>query len=153
MASFMSAAMSSAVEPSSSESRAVMPCGTVLVGTTTTFFFVIGAHCSAAMIMFLLLGSTNTVSAGVRSTARRMSSVEGFMVCPPVTMLSAPSSRKSSAMPAPAQTATAPKGFSGSANSISGSFSGAGAALAAPPPAISLCCSRMFSIFTFSSGP
>ena len=41
--------------------------------------------------------------------------------------------------------ATAPKGFS--AGAIRGS------AGAASPPAISLCCSRMFSIFTLSSGP
>ena len=65
-------------------------------------------HCSAAMMMFLLFGNTNTVSAGVRFISLRMSSVEGFIVCPPVTMRSTPSSRKSSAMPAPAHTATAP---------------------------------------------
>ena len=132
-----------------------MPCGTVFVGITMTRFSVIGTHCSAAIIMFLLFGRTKTVSAGVRFTARRMSSVDGFIVWPPVTILSAPSSRNSSAMPSPAQTATAPKGFSGSANSLSsaaGSSAGA-AACAASPPAISLCCSRMFSIFTFSSGP
>ena len=69
-----------------------MPCGTVLVGMTTTFFSVSGTHCSAAMMMFLLLGNTNTVEAGVRFISLRMSFVEGFMVWPPVTIASAPSS-------------------------------------------------------------
>ena len=44
---------------------AVIPWGTVLVGMTTTFFSVSAAHCWAAMIIFPLLGSTNTVSAGI----------------------------------------------------------------------------------------
>ena len=89
-------------------SMALMPWGTVLVGMTTTFFSVRGMHCSAAIWMFLLFGNTKTVSAGVRLTSLSMSSVEGFMVWPPVTMRSTPSSRNSSAMPSPAQTATAP---------------------------------------------
>ena len=56
------------------------PCGTVFDGMTMTFFSVRGMHCSAAMMMFLLFGNTNTVEAGVRLTSRRISSVEGFMV-------------------------------------------------------------------------
>ena len=104
----MPSVISSSVAVSSRESSAVMPCGTVLVGMTTTRFSVSGMHCSAAMMMFLLFGNTNTVSAGVRFISVRMSSVEGFIVWPPVTILSAPSSRKSSAMPTPAHTATAP---------------------------------------------
>ena len=85
------------------------------MGMTMTFFSLRGMHCSAAMMMFLLLGNTNTVEAGVRLISFRISSVEGFMVWPPVTMPSAPSSRNRSSMPLPAQTVTMPYSFSGSA--------------------------------------
>ena len=68
-------------------SMAVMPCGTVLLGMTMTVLFREGQRpAAAAMMMFLLLGRTKTISAGVRSTALRMSSVEGFMVWPPSTI-------------------------------------------------------------------
>ena len=47
--------------------RAEMPWGTVLVGSTTTCLpSARRTHCSAAMMMFLLLGRTKTISAGVR---------------------------------------------------------------------------------------
>ena len=59
---------------------AEMPWGTVAVGTTMTSFSDRPTHCWAAMMIFLLLGRTNTTSLGVRFTSRRMSSVEGFMV-------------------------------------------------------------------------
>ncbi len=91
---------------------------------TRTVFSVSGMHCSAAMMMFLLFGNTNTVEAGVLFTSRRMSSVEGFIVWPPVTIRSAPSERKRSAMPSPAHTATKPTSFS--AGAISGSASASG---------------------------
>lgn len=78
--SFMAATLSSSSIDGSKFSMAVMPCGTVLLGMTTTCLSDRGAACSAAMMMFLLLGRTNTISAGVRSMALRMSSVEGFMV-------------------------------------------------------------------------
>ena len=44
---------------------AEMPWGTVAVGTTTTSFSDRPTHCWAAMMMFLLLGRTNTTSLGV----------------------------------------------------------------------------------------
>ena len=123
---------------------------------TRTVFSVSGMHCSAAMMMFLLFGNTNTVEAGVLFTSRRMSSVEGFIVWPPVTIRSAPSERKRSAMPSPAHTATKPTSFS--AGAISGSASASGWAGAAGAAAVSLsarevCWLRMFSIFTVWSGP
>jgi len=54
--------------------------GTDFEGMTMSFFSVRAAACSAARMMFLLLGNTNTTSAGTLSTALRMFSVEGFMV-------------------------------------------------------------------------
>ena len=63
-------------------------------------------HCSAAMIMFLLLGRTKTISAGVRSISLKMSSVEGFMVWPPEITPSTPRSLNTASSPAPAHTAT-----------------------------------------------
>ena len=38
------------------------------------------------IMIFLLLGKTNTVSAGVRLMALRIFCVEGFIVCPPETI-------------------------------------------------------------------
>ena len=139
-----------------------MPWGTVFVGMTTTCFSVRGMHCSAAMIMFLLFGRTKTVEAGVRLISWRISSVEGFIVWPPVTTPSAPSSRKSSSIPLPAQTATAPYCFSGAATTSSPSFmasssfstsSRSSVERALRPAATSSCWVRMFSIFASSSVP
>ena len=87
---------------------AVTPWGMVSVGTTTTSLEVRPTHCWAAMMMFLLLGSTKTTSAGTFSISLRMLSVEGFMVCPPEMMPSTPRSRKTSASPSPAQTERKP---------------------------------------------
>ena len=95
----------------SSGSTAIMaeiPWGTVLVGTTMTSFSVRPTHCWAAMMMFLLLGSTNTTWLGVRFTSCKMAWVEGFMVWPPDTMRSTPRSRKVAARPSPAHTARKP---------------------------------------------
>ena len=93
-----------------------MPWGIVLVGSTTTCLpSTRRTHCSAAMMMFLLLGRTKTTSAGVASISRRMSSVEGFMVWPPLMTPSAPRSRNTAARPSPAATATTPYFFSGGA--------------------------------------
>ena len=52
-------------------------------GMTTTVLGVRASTCWAAMMMFLLLGRTKTVSAGTLFTASRMSWVLGFMVWPP----------------------------------------------------------------------
>ena len=80
--------------------------------------------------------------------------MEGFMVWPPVTTRSTPSSRKRSAMPSPADTATTPNCFSGAATagSASGVGSASGAAGASLPER-AVCWLRMFSIFTVWSGP
>ena len=94
---------------------AVMPCGTVAVGMTTICFSVRPAHCSAAIMIFLLLGRMKTVSAGIFSTPSRMLSVEGFMVCPPDTTPSAPRSQNRAASPSPAQTDRKPYFFCGTA--------------------------------------
>ena len=71
-----------------------MPCGMVRVGSTTTVRSASFWACSAAIIMFLLLGSTNTVLAGTLCTAARISAVAGFIVCPPLTTASAPKVHK-----------------------------------------------------------
>ena len=152
IAALISASMTSSALAGSNESIAVMPCGTVLVGMTMTFLSDSGMHCWAAMMMFLLFGSTNTTSAGVLLTSVRMSSVEGFMVWPPVTTRSTPSSRKRFAMPSPADTATTPNCFSGLATSGSASaLAAASASVSLPESAV--CWLRMFSIFTVWSGP
>ena len=65
-------------------------------------------------MMFLLLGSTNTVLAGTLCTALTMSSVEGFMVWPPLTTAFTPRSVNTDFRPSPAATATKPYACSGS---------------------------------------
>ena len=138
---------------------AVMPWGTVAVGMTTTCFSVRPWHCWAAMMMFLLLGSTNTTSLGVRFTSARMASVEGFMVWPPDTMVSTPRARKVSAMPSPAQTARKPIFFSAGAKvasasaCISSSSSRSSALMVLRPAATSWAWMRMFSILATSRSP
>ena len=89
-------------------SIAVMPWGMVRVESTTIVRSAMPWACSAAIMMFLLLGSTNTVLAGVAIMAFKISSVDGFMVCPPLTTVSAPMSVNSSFSPSPAHTATKP---------------------------------------------
>ena len=84
------------------------PWGINREGSTITLRSASLMVCSAAMMMFLLLGSTKTVLAGVACTALRISSVEGFMVCPPLTTFSTPRSWKRALMPSPAATATKP---------------------------------------------
>ena len=87
----------------------------VRVGMTITSRSVArGTVCSAAMRMFLLLGSTNTFLAGVASTASRRSSVLGFMVWPPLTTLAQPRSWNSSCSPLPAATEMKPTSSVGS---------------------------------------
>ena len=159
MASFMVATICSSPSSGLKFSRADTPWGTVLVGMTMTFFSVRGMHCSAAMVMFLLLGNTNTVEAGVLLMTLRISSVEGFMVCPPVTIPSAPSSRNRASMPAPAQTVTTPNSFSGAATALSCSSSSfsicsrSSVLWAFLPASRSSCWVRMFSILASSRVP
>ena len=92
---------------------ALIPCGIERVWSTQTFLSASFTACSAAIMMFLLFGSTNTVSAGQLIIAFRMSSVEGFIVCPPRTMQSTPMSVNIASIPLPAATATKPYFFSG----------------------------------------
>ena len=89
-------------------SIAVMPWGMVRVESTTIVRSAMPWACSAAIMMFLLLGSTNTVLAGTLCTAATISAVEGFIVCPPDTTASAPRSVKMALRPSPAATATKP---------------------------------------------
>ena len=116
----------------------------VVEGMTTTFFSVRGFTCSAAMMMFLLLGNTKTVLAGTWFTAVRMSWVEGFMVWPPEMMPSTPRSLKTEAMPSPAHTDTTPSSFS------AGATWGCSSCWLMT---FSVCCRRIFSIFTVTKEP
>ena len=106
MASSISASFTSGGSSRSAARMAEIPWGMEAVGMTMTFLSVSPAHCWAAMTIFLLLGSTITAAPADSSTARRISSVEGFMVCPPVTTRSAPSSWNRAVRPSPAQTDT-----------------------------------------------
>ena len=126
---------------------AVMPCGIFFVGSMITCFSESGAACSAAIMIFLLFGRTKTTSAGTASIAWSRSSVEGFIVWPPRTSWSTPRSVNTLSKPSPAATATNPNFFSGSAITRSRGAS------AVPSTTFAVCCSRMFSIFTVSSGP
>ena len=140
---------------------AVMPWGTVAVGTTMTCFSVSPAHCWAAIMMFLLLGRMNTTSLGVRFTSCKMASVEGFMVCPPETMRSTPRSRKAVARPSPAHTAKKPYRFSAGAMAGSDSMRSSSSSTASRssvlwaflPAATASYWVRMFSILASSSVP
>ncbi len=61
----------------------------VRVGSTATLRSANLAACSAAIMMFLLLGSTKTFLAGVAWMAERMSSVEGSWSGPADNVLGA----------------------------------------------------------------
>ena len=66
------------------QDMAVMPSGMFVVGRTSTFLDLQSfCACCAARIMFLLLGRMTMAFAGTDSMASSMSSVLGFMVCPP----------------------------------------------------------------------
>ena len=110
----MATAFSSGFRSGSKFSMAVMPWGTVRVGSTMTLRSASFCACSDAMMMFLLLGRTSTVLAGTLWMAARMSSVEGFIVWPPLTTASTPRSLKTAFRPSPAATATKPYSRSGS---------------------------------------
>ncbi len=156
----MAAALAWVSASGSSTSMAEMPWGTVRVGTTTTSLPSMSpTHCWAAMMMFLLLGSTNTTSAGVRAISRQISSVEGFMVWPPEITPSTPRSLNTPAMPAPALTATTPYFFSGGAtasprpSSSASTCSRSSVDWAFLPAASSSAWVRMFSILASSRVP
>ena len=153
MAPFMASAASAGEAAGSRASMAEMPWGTVVLGTTITSRSVRPTHCWAAMMIFLLLGSTITDLPPVASTARRMSSVEGFMVWPPETISSAPSSRNRLASPSPAQTETMPRGLSGAAGLGAGALGAALVPEGWASSSLAECCRRMFSTFTVWSAP
>ena len=89
--------------------NAVIPWGTVLEGMTIMFLSSVKSlACCAAMIMFLLLGRMKMFSAFTRSMAFSISSVLGFMVCPPSIRQSAPIPLKISLRPSPLDTAIKP---------------------------------------------
>ena len=121
----------------SNASIADIPCGIVLVCNTQTFLSASLTACSAAIIIFLLFGRTNTISAGQALIAARMSSVEGFIVWPPLTTQSTPMSENTASRPSPAATATKPYCFSGGAglNSCLACF------------CLCSCCNLIFSTF------
>ena len=56
----------------------------------------------------LIVGQHKDFLAGVASTASRISSVLGFMVCPPLTTVEQPKSRNNPLSPSPAATETKP---------------------------------------------
>ena len=127
------------------------PWGMVFVGRTmTSRSSARGMVCWAARSIFLLLGSTNTFFAGVAKTALKISSVLGFMVCPPLTTTAQPSSKNRLLSPSPAATDMKPSSSVGSRRSGAGAGSGSAGAW----DSLSfLCCSRILSIFTDSSCP
>ena len=143
-ASFMASVFSSTLPSGLKLSMAVTPWGTVLLGMTTTFLGVRPSTCWAAIMIFLLLGRMNTVSAGTLFTASRMSWVLGFMVWPPEMIPSTPRLPNTSPRPLPAQTLTTPRDFSGSAI-----FGDSSCSLST----FSVCCRRIFSIFTVTKEP
>ena len=65
-------------------------------------------------MIFLLLGRIKILSALTLSMALRISSVLGFIVCPPSSTKSTPRPLKISLRPAPADTAIKPSFFLGS---------------------------------------
>ena len=133
---------------------AVIPCGTVFVGITISFLpSTSSAACSAARIMFLLFGRTKTVSALMRSAAFKISSVLGFMVCPPSITSSTPSSLKISESPSPAEIVTKPKSLCGAFSSFFSVSSLAAASISDCWITFWLCSSRILSTFIFVSCP
>ena len=83
-----------------------MPCGMVLVGTTTACFCDSALACSAATMTFELLGNKMTLSTLAASTALSRSSQLGFIVWPPRTTVLTPKLSNTRARPSPEATAT-----------------------------------------------
>ena len=80
-ASFMFSIFSAMLISVLKASMADKPCGIFVLCTTYTVFFLTNERdCSAAKIMFLLLGRIMTFSAFILLTASAMSSALGFMV-------------------------------------------------------------------------
>ena len=95
----------SAFASGSNAISAASPACSDVVGTTRTSFDEWSAACSAAMITFLLFGSTTTSGAPAASIASTRSAVDGFIVSPPSTTC-APALSNSARLPAPEATAT-----------------------------------------------
>ena len=104
----MASSFSSTVPSGLNASAAEIPSGTLLEGITRKFLVVKPFACSAAKMMFLLFGNTNTFLAGILSAALAMSAALGFIVCPPSIIWSTYKSLNRSAMPFPGATATIP---------------------------------------------
>ena len=82
--------------------------GTERVGMTPAGREHTSAACCADIWMFLLLGRMRIFSAETPSHAFRISAVEGFIVCPPLTTRSTPRLARISLIPSPAATVTMP---------------------------------------------
>src|SRR5699024_3257572 len=80
------------------------PCGIEVEGITITSFSVNSCACFAANIIFLLLGNIKVVRAFVSSIDCNMSSVLGFIVCPPAITVVAPMLFSISRIPSPRAT-------------------------------------------------
>ena len=102
----MALALASRLALKSKANRAAMPCGRLREGTTRTLFLLSSATCWAVMITLPLLGSSRTSLEGTDSTAARMSSVDGFIDCPPPTTESTPRLSRIRRNPSPLATAT-----------------------------------------------
>ena len=79
------------------------PCGTLVQGINGDIFHRHLAACLAARMIFLLLGRMMILSVGRFSIAWKISSVLGFMVCPPSTIAATPRLAKMREMPGPAR--------------------------------------------------
>ena len=108
MASFILSRISSALMSSSKVIIAVIASGIFLVSTTWIFLSLRSIVCLAAMMMFLLLGKMNISSALILSMASIKSSVDGFIVWPPVTTSSTFRSLNIFVKPSPELTAMKP---------------------------------------------
>ena len=120
-ASFMSEYTSSASPSELYIMAADIPCKIVLEGITNTSISldsITRLAWLAAMTILELLGSKMTCFAFTLLIAFTKSSVDGFMVWPPETISSAPSSLNISSSPGPLETAISPNTFSGCKSSI-----------------------------------
>jgi len=122
----------------------------VFVVTTTTFFSAKVFAWLAASMILLLFGKIKTVSAFTLFTLFNISSVLGFMVCPPSIISLAPKSLNMSDIPSPIATAIAPylsTGF-GASSAVSSA-----ALYSFSSNSSSLCCSLILSILILESSP
>jgi len=95
------------------DNKDVIPCGIDFVGITTVGCSTRVCACSAANIILLLFGRIIIFSAFNSLMAFTISSVLGFIVCPPLITTSTPRLLKISIIPSPIATATMPYGCGG----------------------------------------